>query len=278
MHLAPYAMHAGPIALGLAMTLAAAPAGLVAGPAASGQAPAAANAGFSSYRVDMIVDGDGERLVMRRYVDGSRSRTEFDVDGEVIVTIELGDAAHTTYTIVPSMKRVMKSTQPREALSATAPTSGAASTPDAADDGLELVGTETIDGRPAEKYRVNAADGDGFVWVDPSTQLAVRMEAGGSRVDMRNYDFSKPAPELFEIPKGYDVMDIDEMTRRINPARMMAGGVAGAYAAQTAGNLGGDLGASIGGAFGPLGSMIGRFLGQKFGRELGQKAATAIVN
>jgi len=32
----------------------------------------------------MVIDSDGERLVMRRYVDGNRSRTEFDNDGETI--------------------------------------------------------------------------------------------------------------------------------------------------------------------------------------------------
>jgi len=276
-HLTPFAAHGGPIVLGLTMVLAVTPAGLAAGPAAGEQTPAVANAASSAYRVDMVIDSDGERLVMRRYVDGNRSRTEFDSDGETIVTIEAGDAARTTYTIVPSMKRVMKSTLPQDAIPAPPPTSGAATTPDAANDGLELVGPETIDGRLTEKYRVNVADGDGFIWIDPSTQLPVRMEAGGSRVDMRNYDFSKPAPELFEIPKGYEVMDLDAMMKGFNPARMVAGGLVGAYAAKTGGNLGGNLGAGIGGTFGgPLGSMFGRSLGQKLGRALGQKAATVV--
>jgi hypothetical protein len=226
----------------------------------------------------MQIEQNGERMVMRRYVDGSRSRVEIDNDGETLVVIEAGDAARTTYTIVPSMKRVMKSTQPQDATSMPAPPGGSAQAPVAANEGLELVGTETIDGRPTEKYRVKMPDSEGFIWVDPASQLPIRMEAGDSRVDMRNYDFTKPAPELFQIPKGYEVMDLNQMMKGFG-ARMVVGGLAGGYASQAGGNLGGNIGAGIGGAFGgPLGSMIGRFVGQKIGSALGGKAAGAIVN
>jgi hypothetical protein len=228
----------------------------------------------------MQIEHDGERMVMRRYVDGNRSRMEIDNDGETYVVIEAGDAARTTYTIVPSMKRVMKSTLPQSAAAPTTATAGSApATPGTSEEGLELVGTETIDGRSTQKYRVKMPDSDGFIWVDPSTELPIRMEAGGSRVDMRNYDFSKPAPELFQLPKGYEVMDLDQMAKSFSAARMVAGGMAGGYAAQAGGNLGGNLGAGIGGALGgPIGSMVGRFVGQKIGSALGKKAAGAIVN
>ena len=223
--------------------LVALPAGISAS-AARDQAPAS-NAAPSHYRVDMHIEGDGERMIMRRYVDGSRSRTEIDFDGETIVTIEAGDAARTTYTIVPSMKRVMKSTLPKDAASAPAQT-GETAAPEDAEEGLELVGTETLDGKSVQKYRVKMPNGDGFIWVDPLTELPVRMESGGSRVDMRNYEFSKPAPELFQIPKGYEVMDLDQM-RSMSAARMVAGGIAGGYAARAGESAGGSLGASLGG-------------------------------
>jgi hypothetical protein len=249
------------------------PVATLSGAAKQGQTPEPTH-----YRVDMQIEHNGERMAMRRYVDGNRSRMEIDNDGETYVVIQPGDAARTTYMIVPSMKRVMKSTLPQDATTPAGPTGSATPTPEAADEGLELVGTETIDGRSTEKYRVQMPDGDGFIWVDPSNQLPIRMEAGGSRVDMRNYDFSPPAPELFQIPKGYEVMDLDQMMKGLG-ARMVVGGMAGGYAAQAGGNLGGNIGAGIGGAFGgPIGSMIGRFVGQKIGQALGKKAAGAIVN
>ena len=259
-------------AAALGVLVAARPAGISAS-AAPDQAPAS-SATPSYYRVDMHIEADGERMIMRRYVDGNRSRTETDFDGETIVTIEAGDAARTTYTIVPSMKRVMKSTLPQDAPSAPAQTGSQTAVPEEAEQGLELVGTETLDGRSVQKYRVEMPNGDGFIWVDPSTELPVRMESGGSRVDMRNYEFSKPAPELFQIPKGYEVMDLDQM-RSMNAARMVAGGIASGYAARAGERAGG----SIGGAFGgPIGSMVGQFLGKKLGKAAAQKAAGAVVN
>ena len=233
----------------------------------------------TQYKVEMHVEEGGERMVMRRYVDGNRSRMEIDNDGETYVVIEAGDAARTTYTIVPSMKRVMKSTLPQDAAPGPTPWAGSATaSPETPDENLELVGTETIDGRSTEKYRVKIPDSDGFIWVDPATQLPIRMEAGGARVDMRNYEFSNLAPELFELPKGYEVMDLDQM-RSFSAARMVAGGLASGYAVQASGNLGGNLGAGIGGAVGgPIGSMLGRFLGQKIGSAVGKKAVGAVVN
>ena len=264
-------------AAALALLLGAAPATM----SASGervQAPMS-SASPSYYRVEMVVEQSGERMVMRRFVDGNRSRMEIDNDGETFVVIEAGDAARTTYTIVPSMKRVMKSTLPQDAAPLATSAGSPAQPGDAVEQDLELVGTEVLDGRSVQKYRVKMPDSDGFIWVDPSTELPVRMEAGGSRVDMRNYDFSKPAPELFQIPKGYEVMDLDQLMKNFNPARMVAGGLAGGYAGQAGGNLGGNLGAGIGGAFGgPIGSMVGRFVGQKIGSALGRKAAGAVVN
>jgi hypothetical protein len=144
---------------------------------------------------------------------------------------------------------------------------------------MELVGTDIIDGKPAQKYAVRMGDGTGFVWLDASTELPVRMEADGMRVEMRDYDFSPPAPELFELPKGYEVVDLNQMMRSFSPGRMAIGGVAGALGGQLGGDAGGGIGATIGGAFGgPLGSMVGRFIGQRIGRALGRRGATAAVS
>ena len=227
------------------------------------------------FRVDMHVEHNGEPLVMRRYVDGGRSRTEIDTDGEKFVVIEVGDTGNTTYTLMPSMKRAMKSSLPRT----TAPPSPG-SAPELESDGtMEFVGTETIDGRNTEKYQVSMPEGHGFLWIDPSTQLPMRMESGGARVEMRNYDFSRPSADLFEVPKGYEIVDMNQLMKSFTPGRMIAGGVAGSVGGRMGGELGGNIGAGIGGAFGgPIGAMVGRYLGQRLGRKAGQKAGAAIVN
>jgi hypothetical protein len=122
-------------------------------------------------------------------------------------------------------------------------------------------------------------DSDGFIWVDSSTELPIRMEEGGSRVDMRNYEFTTPAPELFQVPKGYEIMDLDQMMKSFSAARMVTGGLASGYAARAGESAGGSVGAGIGGALGgPIGAMVGQFIGKKIGKAVAQKAAGAVVN
>jgi hypothetical protein len=250
-----------------------------------------ANGEPAHFSVNMQIEQEGERMVMRRYVDGPRSRMEMDVDGEQVVTIQLGDADGTTYTLMPGEERAMKfrmatmqaqvqlpnsveppAPQPDPGASAAQPDEGAPT----------LVGTETINGRAAEKYQLQMPEGSGFIWVDAATQLPLRMEAAGTRVEMSDYDFSKPAPELFEIPKEYEIVDMNEMMRSMNLSRIVAGGIVGSVGSQVggqlAGNVGGSIGAGIGGALGgPIGAMVGRFLGERIGRSLGQKAGKAVA-
>jgi hypothetical protein len=233
------------------------------------------------YSFDMHFEQDGERYVMRRYVDGLRSRMEMDFDGERIVTIELGDADRTTYTVMASQKQVMKYSM--GAAEAANPAMAATASPspdlDESEPPMELIGTETIDGKAARKYEVRMQDGNGLLWLDVDTELPVRMEAYGMKVEMKNYDFSPPAAELFELPKGYDVIDMNQMMKSFSPGRMAIGGVAGSLGGRLGGDAGGSIGASIGGAFGgPLGSMVGRFIGQRIGRALGRRGGAAAVS
>jgi hypothetical protein len=234
----------------------------------------AAQSERAHFRVDMHVEQNGERLVMRRYVDGARSRMEIDADGEQFVVIEVGDANRTTYTLMPSIKRAMKSSLPPPA----ARSSEAGPLESEPDGVMELVGTEAIGGRAIEKYRVGMPESDGFVWIDPANQLPVRMEAGGSRVEMRNYDFSRLPAELFDVPKGYEIVDMNQMMKHFGPGRLIAGGAAGSVGGHVGGEIAGNIGAGIGGAFGgPVGAMVGRYLGQRVGRQVGQKAGSAAV-
>jgi hypothetical protein len=237
-----------------------------------------------SYRVDMEFTQDGERITMRRYVDGARSRIETAFDGQTYITIELGDAAGTTYILMPEEKQAMKTTA---ASSHAVNTSGSAATPEnpsvaAASSAppMELVGTETIDGKSARKYRIKMPEGEGFVWLDVERELPLRMESGDQTVDMKNYDFAPLPAELFQVPKGYDVIDLDQLMRQSSASSMILRGAVGAVgtsAGASAGSqLGASAGASIGGAVGgPIGAMIGSFLGQHLGKKAGQKAGAA---
>jgi hypothetical protein len=115
------------------------------------------------------------------------------------------------------------------------------------------------------------------------TEMRMEGDNGGEQAVMEwKNRKAGPQPEtLFEVPKGYEVMDMDEMMKKMGGMGMgmggMAKGMAGGMAGGMASNLGGSLGGQLGGMLGgPLGSMAGRYLGGKVGGMLGKKAAGAI--
>ncbi len=276
------------VILVISLSLPVGPAGRVsaaAGPTGEQAGARAAAPGGGSdaapYRVDMHFEQAGERHVMRRYVDGARSRMEIDVDGEKIVTIEVGDPARATYTIMPSMKQVMKYSMGVETgapADAAGRSANAVTPPEEPEPPMELVGTETVDGKAAQKYAVRMGEGTGFLWIDPATELPIRMESQGMKVEMKSYDFSPIPDDLFALPKGYEVVDVNQMMKSFSPGRMVMGGIGGTIGGQLGGDAGGGIGASIGGAFGgPIGSMVGRFIGQRIGRAIGRRGGSAIA-
>lgn len=202
--------------------------------------PVASDADDASahFRVDMHAERDGQRYVMRRYVDGPRSRMEAEVDGQKMVIIDLGDAQGTTYMLMPTMKRAMKSSTASLQANSGGGNDGTP-TPEQAEAAVELLGTERLGGKTAEKYRVTMPEGTGLMWIEASTQLPLRMEAEGMAVEMKDYNFSRPSRELFEVPKGYDLLDMDQMLKS-------AGGVGGANVGSlqslVAGMVGGQAG------------------------------------
>jgi hypothetical protein len=233
---------------------------------------------------------DGDRVTVRRFVSGTRSRMETKYDGQTFVNIQLGDAAGTMYVLMPEQKRAMKMSLSAMQGTTTSETDSGADTGTgalptaAADPSMELVGTETVNGRPARKYRVDMPDADGFVWLDADREVPLRMEAGGQVFDMKNYDFAPVPEELFQVPKEYEVTDLDQMMEQmkksVSTSGMAARGVAGAAGARLGGaagsQFGATAGAAIGGALGgPIGAMIGSFLGGSFGKKAGSKVGGA---
>lgn len=233
------------------------------------------------FRVDMVMQHGGRNVTMRRHVDGARSRMDTEVEGMKVSIIDLGDARGTTYMLMHSEKRAIKSSMAQAAETAAKVEKRKESTepePEQAEGRIEPLGTETIDGKAAEKFRVVTGEGDGLMWVDSATQLPLRMEGGGMRVDFKDYDFSPPAPELFELPKKYELLDMDEVMKQMGPGaaggmgglRGMAGGLAGGLGGDMGGSLGGQLGAGLGASLGgPVGAMVGQYVGQRIGQRVG---------
>ena len=245
-----------------------------------------------SFSVDMVMTNDGKTFTMTRTVDHGKSRMDMNADGHQISQIALDDEAGTMYTIMPDEKRAMKQT--REGMEKMAPKAAKraeehAETASEPQSKPELVGKETIDGRPADKYKVSFGEGDAFMWIDSEKNVPLRMKSGDATVDFKNYQFGPQPAERFQPPKGYEIMDMDEMMAKMKGGGMgmgmgmpgvgsMAGGMAKGYAGSMGGSMGGALGGSIGGALGgPIGSMIGQYVGQKIGSKIGSSAAGAVL-
>lgn len=75
---------------------------------------------------------------------------------------------------------------------------------------LRLVGMETLEGRPAEKWEVTVSQPGGppsstFQWYDPELKVAVRQEfPGGFVSELRAIRVGKQGDHLFSIPAGYE--------------------------------------------------------------------------
>ncbi len=239
---------------------------ILSGPALPGSAnePAPGPEGYpSAYSVDMHIIKDGKTMVMKRAVDGAKSRMDMTADGNEVAMIMLDDERRTMITLMPEQKKAMKQSlaAAEEMANKMSSEEEAAAAPEGK---IESLGKETIDGKEADKYRVTYEEGSGLMWIDAKTHLPLRMESEGTRVDFKNYQFGPQPAELFEVPKGYEVMDLDQMMAS------MPKGMGGMMGSMTGGMMGGAMGSSMGGMLGgPLGAMAGQFVGDEIGQNVG---------
>lgn len=267
------------------------------------------------YSVDMVVTRGKESFVLKRSIAGARVRSDFDVQGQQMSIVELGDKANTTYSILPEQKKAMK--QSRQALAdldAKAAPKEEGKEAAAPAGSFVYLGRESVNGKEADKYEFKGEDQVAYAWIDPATQFPVRMMASGATVDWKNYHVAPQPDENFAPPKDYEVVDVDAMMAKMKGAApggypvpsaagmsamagAMAGGATGGppggmpaglgqVANHMAGSMGGQFGSGLGNALGsklgtalggPLGGMVGNYVGGRVGQMIGQKAAEALT-
>ena len=88
------------------------------------------------------------------------------------------------------------------------------------------VGTETVNGRTTQKYRVlvnSSADAsvsgnETLIWIDEALHMPIKSEtvsAGGKRVTMELTDIAfEVEPALFRVPQEYQKIDFTELRKR----------------------------------------------------------------
>jgi uncharacterized protein DUF4412 len=254
---------------------------------------AAPSASHPSFSVDMVMTHEGETFKMKRTVDHGKTRMDMSGGGMEAVQIMLDDPQRTMYMLMPKEKQGMKQSLAAAEKMASQHAKGGEERPQPAAEPstkIEKLGQEKIDGRTADKYRISYEQGSGLMWIDAERQLPLRMEAEGSTVEFKDYDFGPQPAELFQPPKGYEIMDMDEMMAKMPQGAMggmagmaggmggMAGGMVKGMAGNMAGGVGGTMGGALGGVLGgPIGSMIGQYVGQKIGARIGVAAAGVVL-
>jgi hypothetical protein len=74
------------------------------------------------------------------------------------------------------------------------------------------VGTDTVNGRSAIKYEGTNANGDsGKFWVDPKIAFPIKWQGKNSSGELRNIQEASQPATLFEVPAGYNKLDMGGM-------------------------------------------------------------------
>jgi len=243
----------------------------------------------ASYSEDLVITADDRSFVMKRAIDGPRTRTEISTDGKQMVMIELGDERGTSYQLMPDRKEAVK--QSRAAMDEMAGgrlsrAEGKKAGESANDAGpssnmkVEDLGDDAVGGQPARKLRLTSSDGVVLAWFEKATGAPLRMEstADGKNavVEWKNRKAAPQAPTLFEVPGDYKLQDMDEMAARMKSmgglqgmGQGMMSGMAQGMGSSMGASFGANLGASLGG---PLGAMAGQYIGGRVGGMIGKKA------
>ncbi len=163
--------------------------------------------GFSSlayaqeYAADMVSTIDNKTTQSKIYVSSDKIRMDMP-EGAMIIRIDKG----VSWMLMPSEKMYMEN---RIDMSRVPKTSK--------DLGAEIertsLGMETVNGQPAEKFKVTYRDNgkteSAYQWLVNST-IHVKIEAvdGSWSMEYRNLSLGAQPADLFEIPAGYEKMTI----------------------------------------------------------------------
>ena len=77
------------------------------------------------------------------------------------------------------------------------------------------VGNETVNGRGTVKYEGTNSSGDAnTVWLDPKLRFPVKWQGKNTSGELRNIQEGSQSASLFEVPAGYNKMDMGGMMQR----------------------------------------------------------------
>ncbi len=173
---------------------------------------AAAAVTAADFSADVIHKGKGYTGESKVYVQGNKVRME--PKGQNQYSIVRTDLSR-TWVVMPDQRMYMESKYdpsqvPQEKIRGEI--------------SRKLVGAETVDGHPTQKYEVTYKDGGKVMkshqWVATDIDFPIKTAAidGSWSMEYRNIRMGPQPDSLFEIPKGYQKMTVPSY-----PGGMMPG-------------------------------------------------------
>lgn len=163
-----------------------------------------------------IVDPDGNEIITAVYIDGTKMRQETKIEGREMIF--LGDSAATMYVYYPDEGTAMKIDLGDNELGQEMQEDPYAMIEDVVDK-VKVIGHETIDGK---KTTVIQYDVDGIaegittkMWVWEKHGIPIKVVTTGpegtTTVEFKNIKTGNVSDDLFELPAGVNVIDLESM-------------------------------------------------------------------
>jgi len=161
------------------------------------------------YSADLTITmKSGMVIQSKTYVDGDKMRSDATMNGMAMAIIVRKDMKK-IYQVMEAQKMVMESDfNPDKYPGGSAASFGP-------EGKFDLVGPDTVDGVACTKYTVTSDKTKQvfYFWLDVARKVPVQMAAtnGSLVVKWKNFAAGPQDASLFEVPAGYQVMDMPGM-------------------------------------------------------------------
>ena len=143
----------------------------------------------AQHRVEVVIATDNEHVAMVRAMDRGAVRTDLhDGAGPFATVIERPDKK-AVFVLVPERGLYLEG--PIAQQSATQPDRALRS---------ERLGRVTLDGRPADTFKLSNARGVAHLWVEPHTQYPIRLQDDTTSVEWGPFHLGSQPVGLFDPP------------------------------------------------------------------------------
>lgn len=159
----------------------------------------------TDYKATRVIQSEAGQFSQTLYHSKGKERVEMDMEGMQMVLIQRPDK-QLAWQLMPMMKMYSQiSLSKGQEMSGQPPE----------DVQIELVGEESLDGQPTNKYKLLMKDksGGGFIWFNQQN-IPVKMDfvsvEGKSKqrisMTLKDIETGTQDPDLFELPAGYNKM------------------------------------------------------------------------